>query len=64
MSCLPAVFLITLQRQMRGVLRNLQKYIAKMAKKINCKTAKGKVCEIVKGRVRCKKKKLKVCVEK
>jgi len=49
---------------MTEALKNLLRYIVRMNKKIKCKTVKGKVCKIVKGKVDCKSKKLKVCVKK
>jgi hypothetical protein len=35
-----------------------------MKKKIKCKEVVGKVCEIIKGKIKCRKKKMKICVEK
>jgi hypothetical protein len=46
---------------MKEVLVNLWKF---MVKKIKCKPVKGKVCNIVKGKVVCKEKKMRVCVKK
>jgi len=34
-----------------------------MKKKIKCKVMDGEVCEMVNGKVKCKKKKLEVCKE-